>query len=168
MTWHIYALRHPDTLEVRYIGLSADPRDRLHSHLSEHASAKVRSWVASLGQSPDLAILESTDVEADARLKEQIWIARFPFEQLLNTTSGGELRPGKHPVKFTGAADRLRRLRESKHISQSALGRLADVGKQTIARIENGSYQNYTANTAVLLARALGTTVEYLVTGESP
>jgi transcriptional regulator with XRE-family HTH domain len=50
---------------------------------------------------------------------------------------------------------RLRRLRESKGLSQEKLARMADVANNTIVKIEAGKNQNPTLNTIKKIAKAL-------------
>jgi transcriptional regulator with XRE-family HTH domain len=49
----------------------------------------------------------------------------------------------------------LRKLRESKGLSQEKLARLADVANNTIVKIEAGKNQNPTLNTIKKIAEAL-------------
>lgn len=61
--------------------------------------------------------------------------------------------------------DRLERLLKENHLSQSALADVVQIRRPTISDWKkNGSFP--TADVAVRIAKALHTTVEYLVTGE--
>ena len=61
--------------------------------------------------------------------------------------------------------DRLERLLKENHLSQSALADMVQIRRPTISDWKkNGSFP--TADVAVRIAKALHTTVEYLVTGE--
>lgn len=61
--------------------------------------------------------------------------------------------------------DRLERLLKENHLSQSALADMVQIRRPTISDWKkNGSFP--TADVAVKIAKALHTTVEYLVTGE--
>ena len=57
----------------------------------------------------------------------------------------------------------LRRLRESKELSQEKLARLADVANNTIIKIEAGKNQNPTLDTLKKIAKALEISVDDLI-----
>jgi XRE family transcriptional regulator, regulator of sulfur utilization len=57
----------------------------------------------------------------------------------------------------------LRKLRESKKISQERLARLADVANNTIIKIEAGKNQNPTLDTLKKIAKVLGVSVDDLI-----
>lgn len=84
---YIYALRDPDTDEIRYVGRSIDPETRFVSHYYEamsmdrlyevHVSAKNR-WFRSLviaGKEPRLEVLEEVP-RAEAWQRERAWYER--------------------------------------------------------------------------------------------
>jgi len=57
----------------------------------------------------------------------------------------------------------LRKLRETKGLSQEKLARLADVANNTIIKIEAGKNQNPTLETLKKVAQALGVSVDELI-----
>ncbi|MFA5157731.1 MAG: helix-turn-helix transcriptional regulator [Patescibacteria group bacterium] len=57
----------------------------------------------------------------------------------------------------------LRKLRESKGLSQEKLARLADVANNTIIKIEVGKNQNPTLDTLKKVAKALDVSVDDLI-----
>lgn len=57
----------------------------------------------------------------------------------------------------------LRKLREQKGLTQEKLARLADVSNNTVIKIEAGKNQNPTLGTLKRLAKALGISVDYLI-----
>ena len=57
----------------------------------------------------------------------------------------------------------LRRLRETKGLSQEKLARLADVANNTIVKIEAGKNQNPTLDTLKKIAKALDVSVDNLI-----
>lgn len=61
---------------------------------------------------------------------------------------------------------RILSLRESKGLSQEALGKLAGVSQMAISGIESGRTREPEATTIVAIARALRVTVEYLWSGK--
>ena len=57
----------------------------------------------------------------------------------------------------------LRKLRETKGLSQEKLARMADVANNTIIKIEAGKNQNPTLNTLKKIAKALAVSVDDLI-----
>lgn len=54
----------------------------------------------------------------------------------------------------------LRKIRESKGISQEKLALMADVSRVTISNLETGTQKNTTSDTLLKLAKALNTTID--------
>jgi hypothetical protein len=92
-TWHIYALKDPRTEEVRYIGVTTDPKRRFRKHLtSKDLSTPRARWIAELreaGLRPSQEIIETGT--ADSQAAEKRWILFYRAEgcDLTNTTAGG-------------------------------------------------------------------------------
>jgi len=90
----IYALVHPITNEIRYVGkTSKTVENRIKGHIAccdikSHKNNWVKNLIKS-GLKPDYVILEMTDSWVEA---EQFWIAYFNFlgARLTNSTIGGE------------------------------------------------------------------------------
>lgn len=57
----------------------------------------------------------------------------------------------------------LRKMRETKGLSQEKLARLADVANNTIIKIEAGENQNPTLDTLKKITKALGVSVDELI-----
>ena len=57
----------------------------------------------------------------------------------------------------------LRKLRETKRLSQEKLARLADVANNTIVKIEAGKNQNPTLDTLKKIAKALEISIDELI-----
>lgn len=95
---YIYALIDPRTTEVRYIGKSIRPRERLANHCNEQGSSWRNRWLrqlVSLGLRPELAICETLPDDGDWIAAERKWIAQAKAWgwPLTNCTSGGDGAP---------------------------------------------------------------------------
>lgn len=96
MRVYIYALRDPETLSIRYVGKTVDPKLRLRKHCTRKENNYKFSWVTSLrerGLKPEMVILEELEVERDEEWQpyEQKWILfmRSLGFCLTNLNSGG-------------------------------------------------------------------------------
>ena len=163
MSWYVYALTCQTTGVIRYIGVSSNPRARLKMHTSASAAPAIREWVKNIGD-PGLVVLGEYPIEDDALQSERELIAKHR-RTLLNMTEGGEM-PSRRSLKFSGFGARLKMAREAYGVSARELAKRCGLSAPAITRAENGSSKHMEAETAVLIARALHTTVEYLVTGE--
>lgn len=90
---YIYALREPDTHEVRYVGKTHDLNHRLKNHKNDKKDTRKARWIQSLrkkGLEPELIVL--AEVGADWQDAERYWIAYFRSigADLTNHTDGGE------------------------------------------------------------------------------
>ena len=61
-------------------------------------------------------------------------------------------------------AKNVKRLREAKGLSQEKLARLADVANNTLIKMESGENKNPTLETLKKVAKALGVSVDNLIT----
>lgn len=91
----IYALVDPENGDIRYIGKSIRPEQRLQNHMNEVSNCHRSHWLQSLkknGQKPDLLILEEIRGEFPWQESEKYWIARGRREgwPLTNNTAGGD------------------------------------------------------------------------------
>lgn len=91
----IYALIDTDTRQIRYIGKSIRPKQRLQNHMNEVANCHRTHWLQSLkaqGKRPHQVILKELDDDEPWQEWEKAWIAHglacgWP---LTNNTSGGD------------------------------------------------------------------------------
>ncbi len=102
---YIYALKDPITKEIRYIGRSKYPKQRLyeHHHIKRLMGPTHRNrWILSLlnqGLRAELSILEECN-EKNWSEREKYWIANTP--NLTNTLLGGEGEFERHkPHPYT-------------------------------------------------------------------
>lgn len=63
---------------------------------------------------------------------------------------------------------RFRRLREARHLTRDQLAQRSGVGSSTLAAIELDRTDTPQRSTLFAVARVLGTTPDYLLTGEEP
>lgn len=99
---YIYGLYDPRDNELRYVGKSIRPAQRLTNHLSEHAKNHRGHWLAELsaaGLRPVLRIIDSVSLDADWQTIERRYIAgaRATGCRLTNGTDGGDGVPGLSP-----------------------------------------------------------------------
>lgn len=96
---HVYVLRDPSTLQVKYVGVTCQkPRARLAVHVSAaryREKSPVRSWIKGLlkqNQRPLMEVIETVPQGGDWQEAERAWIARYRSDgvQLKNITEGGD------------------------------------------------------------------------------
>jgi DNA-binding NarL/FixJ family response regulator len=91
----IYGLLDPRTDELRYIGKSDRPRERLANQLNERSNTHRCHWIAelqSLGLRPKQVILDSVPAGSGWEVVERAYIAgaRIAGCRLTNGTDGGD------------------------------------------------------------------------------
>ena len=92
---YIYALVDPFTKQIRYIGKSVRPKERLTNHCNDKSVTWRTNWIQSIlakGKRPELLILQTLDDNEDWQLAESEWIkkAREMNWPLTNCTDGGD------------------------------------------------------------------------------
>lgn len=91
----IYTLKHPDTLEIRYVGKTVRSLSRrLGNHISNAKGNKhnrhLSNWILSilsLGKRPLIELIEEVD-NSIWQERERYWISQYP--NLINLTNGGD------------------------------------------------------------------------------
>lgn len=92
---YIYGLIDPFTKEIRYIGKSIRPKERLTNHCNDKSTTWRTNWIQSIlkkGKRPELIILQSLDDSEDWQKSEIDWIkkSRDMGWRLTNCTDGGD------------------------------------------------------------------------------
>lgn len=92
---YIYALTDPITEEIRYIGKSIRPIERLSNHCNEKSNCHRSHWIQSLkakGLKPGMVILERIVGDYPWQLSEKYWISYGKRNgwNLVNNTDGGD------------------------------------------------------------------------------
>ena len=91
----IYVLKHPDTLEIRYVGKTVRSLSkRLGNHIANAKGNKhnkhLSNWILSIlreDKSPIIELIEECDYSVWQE-REKYWISKFP--NLINLTIGGD------------------------------------------------------------------------------
>ena len=153
MELFIYTLSNPETNEVRYVGKTKNPKDRLKRHLQRSYLDKYEKnthksrWIKTLlknNQLPIMEILDSGDEENINQL-EIYWISQmrqWGFD-LTNLSIGGEVGvdwKGRHHTQET--KDKIKKSRSSKPVTQYDLsGNILDEYESLIeASKETGTH----------------------------
>jgi hypothetical protein len=94
-TVFIYGLVDPETGDIRYIGKSIRPRERVQNHMNEVSNCHRSHWLQSLKKRdlwPELVILETIVGAWPWQHSERYWIAygRKKGWPLTNNTDGGD------------------------------------------------------------------------------
>ncbi len=88
----IYMLKHPDTLEIRYIGKTTQTlKKRLSGHITKskyNRTTYVSKWIYSLLQQNKKPIIELLELCENWIEREQYYIANYP--NLCNHSIGGD------------------------------------------------------------------------------
>lgn len=103
MVVYIYALKDPETKEIRYVGKANNPKARYHQHVNSNdlTNSHKHNWIMELhrkGLEPELLILEETDDKRWEK-REKHWI-KFGLDNdwpLTNISAGGACYPS--PIK---------------------------------------------------------------------
>lgn len=89
----IYSLEDPFSKEVKYIGITNNPKKRLYEHLKDDRSNKHKhNWLRQIEYSPTMIILGMECTLNQVRLKEKEFISyyRNKGNKLVNKTNGGD------------------------------------------------------------------------------
>ena len=90
----IYVLKHPDTLEIRYVGKTVR---RLCERIGNHiTNANLSNWILKLlseGKRPIIELIEECEPSVWQE-REKYWISQY--QNLINLTAGGDGCEGFH------------------------------------------------------------------------
>lgn len=137
----IYALVHPVTNEVRYIGKSVAPKTRFKTHCRAIGETRNARWIRTLRPLMPVMLELEVVLESEAFLAEVWWIAycKFLGADLVNHTLGGEgaagaVRSLKTRQLMSASISAAYRNPESrKRASESALRRWSDPSEKRAA-----------------------------------
>lgn len=92
---HIYILIDPRSDEIRYVGKSIRPEQRLQNHMNERSNCHRSHWLQQLksaGLTPRMEIVETVIGEWPWQESEKRWIAKLAAmgARLTNNTAGGD------------------------------------------------------------------------------
>ena len=169
-TFYVYGLGDPRTSRIYYVGVSANPKDRLHAHIVRPL-ASLKNWIDALdavGQRPTLKILETVPEDEDAFVCEHRWIDKLfrEGEPLVNVVGRKVWQPSRRATNAGQIAERFKVLRKQLNINQSELGRRAGLCGATICTMESGRRgDTYSIESVAGIAIALGCSIDYLVWG---
>jgi len=91
----IYVIKHPTTLEVKYVGKTIDPKYRFRKHLTERNKTYKCQWIKGMlakGLKPLFEVIEECNSD-NWEDRERHFIAHYrsvTITGLLNITDGGE------------------------------------------------------------------------------
>lgn len=166
MKHHVYALCEPSTGEFRYIGRSQNPAARLGYHYKNTVSDAMDRWLASLQSPPVVKILSSHDAVEDSAAEELRVIAALGIGgRLLNIV--GIVKPIRKPEQFAGIGKRYTECRDRADLTNADVHRLTGINQATLSNLQRSRRTQMKSDDLIRLCRAIGTTAEYLVTGES-
>lgn len=95
---YVYLLKCPLTNEVKYVGVSMNPKVRFRAHLNEFGNKAKREWVQSLkseGILPIMEIVDSCEKRADVAALEDKYIKLYR-KTIFNSKSRNNFSPEYH------------------------------------------------------------------------
>jgi len=146
MKVYFYYLKHPITDEIRYIGQTKQPRERLYSHIYNarkgHENNWRAHWIRSLlneGLKPKMEIIEEIEVskndyeavgKRERELIEQHFTKGVRLTNAANTPDPNALNRRKGPVIYQYDSTSLRQL--ARYESTSDASRLLKINHMSI------------------------------------
>jgi hypothetical protein len=90
----IYALSHPKTKAVAYVGKTTQPKYRLANHITSRRNCALMQWrdsILAVGGRPVMTVVEEVAMGDDWRERERYWIAKYKLmgAELLNIYGPG-------------------------------------------------------------------------------
>lgn len=133
MEVYIYALIDPRDNQVRYVGKSKEPEQRLKKHISPPVDSPVRQWVMELrtfNLKPEMSILETVSFW-DSGKSESKWIKKYPnlLNRQIPVGYGSRSHIGQHEIYH---------FRKSCNVTQSELRKEMDLSLQSVRAVESG------------------------------
>lgn len=91
--YYLYTLNDENDIP-KYIGVTNDPKERLHGHLNDHSNSAKVKWIESMrkgGNIPKMVICRQTESLQEVLKWEKEEIKRYKYVyNLTNSTDGGE------------------------------------------------------------------------------
>jgi len=113
-----------------------------------------------------LRILAQTEDQTECAVLEQEWVKRLSPGLLNGSVSVDTRRSKPRQPRFPGIGKRCLDRRTALGLSQLDVSRRIGLSQGQLCRLETGNRPHVSAETAVMIARALECSVEWLVTGE--
>ena len=102
-TGYVYTLTDPRTEQVRYVGATKYPAERLRQHLKQPTNEDMAEWIGSLksaGLTPDMHLIDVASVDELSR-RERAALDRLSARfELFNKKSGGYNQPGSQSANM--------------------------------------------------------------------
>jgi len=114
-TGYVYALKDPRTDEIKYIGATVDPEQRLQSHLAAYTNQNLEDWkgeLAKVDYQPEMEILRECEVDNLAAVEKEV-VENYRNKDgidLLNSDTTTPYRRNNSVVEKSGAGTTTVRL----------------------------------------------------------
>lgn len=163
----IYALMHPLTNEVKYVGKTVVPKERFATHCRAQGETRNARWIRSIRPLKPIMIVLEELLESESFSAEIWWIAYLKYLgiDLVNHTIGGEGASGAVRSEKTKAlmsksvSSSVRTPEARKRASEAAIKRWSDpetrvLASETQKRIKRTPEARSTISAAVKIAKS--------------
>jgi len=152
--FYVYVLKHPITQEIRYVGLTNNPKRRFYAHYSTKKKTYTSNWVFSLRKEnlkPIMEIVFETDSEETCKQKETELIDFYSKNgaKLTNISCGGEVGiynseylPNNSIITFEEFF-KYKKILETENIPILEISQKYNISKQTLYKIASGKLYNH-------------------------
>lgn len=152
--FYVYVLKHPITQEIRYVGLTNNPKRRFYAHYSTKKKTHTSNWVFSLRKEnlkPIMEIVFETFSEEICKQKEIELIEFYSKNgaKLTNISCGGEVGiynseylPNNSIITFEEFF-KYKEILETENIPILEISQKYKISKQTLYKIASGKLYNH-------------------------